>query len=337
MSFTEAPKSIHSTSGPIKWISNEDVFRVLTWDRLLPAIRSALVAYTQGPDHPHGAVQPLRTTIEVPQNQGVMIVMPGLVKKEGAMAVKTLTSIQNAQLGLCITSAIVQLMDSTTGCTTAILQGEALTELRTAAASAVATLEILRGRDVPKDGHDGTIVAVLGAGAQGRSHARVMTHILKPKKIMLWARRPEAAKALCATLQSEGIPAEVAATVQEAVKDADVINNCTSTSTPILKAEWVKPRAHVNSVGAHAPNKQEMEEDLVRAATIYADSYESAQREAGDIIKSGATVFAEIGEVILGTKPVLNDKITIFKSLGLAVEDVVSAQLVYQCLKTEEQ
>ncbi|XP_045609501.1 ketimine reductase mu-crystallin [Procambarus clarkii] len=334
MTSTKAPQLQQSTPGWVKWISDEDVFRVLTWDRLLPAVHRSLVAYTQGPDHPQGAVQPLRTWVKIPEHQGNMIVMPGLLKDD-ALVVKIITHFpMNAARGLSSFSALIVLMRHDSGLPVAILQGEAITELRTAAASAVATREILQGR---KDlDESGIIVAVLGAGAQGRSHARVMAHILKPRKIMIWARRLEASQELCETLNSEGIPAEVASSIQEAVKDADVINSCTATSTPILKAEWVKPKAHINSVGAPSPNMQEMEENLVREATVYTDSYEAARNESGDIIKSGAAVFAEIGEVILQTKPVLHDKITIFKSLGLAVEDAVSAQLVYELLKSEE-
>nr|XP_053653896.1 ketimine reductase mu-crystallin-like [Cherax quadricarinatus]XP_053653897.1 ketimine reductase mu-crystallin-like [Cherax quadricarinatus] len=315
----------------VRWISEEEVQSVLTWDQLLPAVRRALVAYTLGAHHPQGAIQPLRTRLSFPEPQGAMLVMPGLLK-EDSLVVKVIARFPtNAARGLNLSSCLVMLMQSDTGLPTAILEGKTITEFRTAAASAVATLEILQGRKELEDGS--MIIAVLGAGAQGRAHARVMAHILKPKKILLWARRLEAAQELCAILCSEGIPAEAVSSVQEAVEDADVINSCTFASTPILKAEWVKPRAHINSVGATTPNHQEMEEDLVRAANIYTDSFESARTELGDIIKAGAEVLGEIGELILHTKPVLNDKITIFKSLGLAVQDAVSAKLVYDLLK----
>ncbi|XP_042236370.1 ketimine reductase mu-crystallin-like [Homarus americanus] len=334
MSTTAASQGPQSIPGWVKFISDEDVTRVLTWDQLLPAVRCSLVAFTQGSGHPQGAVQPLRTWVKIPEHQGDMIVMPGLIKEE-SLVVKILTFFRNKAVpGQHHFNAIIMLMQSDTGIPLAVLQGRVITEMRTAAASAVATIELLQGRKDVKDGS--MIVAVLGAGEQGRSHARVMAHILKPEKIMVWSRRLESAKELCAVLCGEGIPAAAVATVQEAVKEADVINSCTATSTPILKAEWVKPGAHINSVGATSSDKQEMEGDLVRSATIYTDSYESAREESGDVIKYGAEVFGEIGEVILGRKPVQRGTITIFKSLGLAVEDAASAKLVYDLIKAEE-
>ncbi|KAK3863018.1 hypothetical protein Pcinc_031167 [Petrolisthes cinctipes] len=323
------------SQGLLRWVSDDQVRRVLTWDLLLPAVRQVLQAFTLGPDHCDGAVQPLRSRIKVNQHNGILLTMPGMMAGS-SMTVKILTAYpDNSAKGLPSHSSTILHMDPKTGLIEAILEGNAITEMRTAAASAVATLEIMSARDDQRRGKD-LVVAVLGAGAQAYSHARVMAHILKTDKVVVWARRTEAADQFCQTLQAEGIPAMVAATVQEAVVDADVINCCTATSTPLLQAAWIKPMAHINSVGAPHPDHQELEEELIRNAIVYTDSYNSAKNESGDVIKSGAAVYAEIGEILLQRKPVLTDRITIFKSLGLAVEDTVAAQLVCELLKAEE-
>ncbi|KAK7063301.1 hypothetical protein SK128_023555 [Halocaridina rubra] len=151
-------------------------------------------------------------------------------------------------------------------------------------------------------------------------------------QIRIWNRNIEAAEKLVTLLISENIKAEVSKSVQEAARDADIINTCTGASTPILKADWVKAGAHINSVGAPRPDFHEIEEDLVRKGIIYTDSRESAENEAGDVIKAGVPVFAEIGEVLLGSKPANKNSLTIYKSLGLAVQDAVTARLVYNML-----
>ncbi|XP_069985355.1 ketimine reductase mu-crystallin-like [Penaeus vannamei] len=318
----------------VKYIPDPVVRRVLTWDRLLPVVRRSLGAFSKGAKHPEGAVQPLRTSVAVEEHGGTMLVMPGLVRggaaHAGALATKIVSLFPgNAPKGLSTHHALVVLMEPSSGAPLAILEGEAITELRTAAASAVATLELAREKPA--------VVAVLGAGTQGRAHAKVMAHVLRPHKIRIWSRTPSSAESLASLLKSEGVPAEAATTVEEAVEGADVINTCTLSTTPILKAEWVKEGAHINSVGAPRPDWQEMEEQLVRSATVYADSREAAYKEAGDVIKAGAQVTAEIGEVILGSRPALRDNTTIFKSLGLAVEDAVSARLAYDLVMEEEE
>lgn len=318
--------------GSIKWINDDDVKRLLTWDVLIEKVRESMIAFSLGPDHPQGAIQPLRTKIPI-QDKGLMMVMPGLLKEQGALATKILTLFSgNAAKNISTHHSLVFLLEAETGIPAAIIDGKVLTEMRTAAASAVATIKLVKKK---KD----LVIAVLGAGNQGHSHAQVMAHVFKDCKIRVWSRRVESSRALVAALESEGIKAEVSTSVEDAVKGADVINTCTMASSPILKADWVKNGAHINSVGAPRPDWQELEEGLVREATVYADSKEAALKEAGDIIVSGASVFAEIGEVILGSQPVqkTNNNITIFKSLGLAVEDAVSARLVFDLVAQEKQ
>ncbi|CAL4096473.1 unnamed protein product, partial [Meganyctiphanes norvegica] len=314
----------------LRWIGESAIRGSLTWQVLVPAMRRALIAFSQGPDHDQGAVQPLRTAVPVHQQGGTLMVMPGYVPGEGALATKLVSMFpRNAAKGLSTHSAIVMLLNPDTGIPEALLEGGSITELRTAAASAVATLELMNDKSQAK----GPVIAVLGAGVQGQAHARVLNHLLKPSKVRIWSRTMSSCTAVCEILRGEGIPAEVAATVQDAVVDADIINTCTLAQQPILKMKWLKASVHINSVGAPRPDMQELEEELVRSAVIYADSREAAYKEAGDIIKSGAEVFAEIGELLTGKCEAHKDKITIFKSLGLAVEDAVAAKIVYNSLE----
>ncbi|XP_047469590.1 ketimine reductase mu-crystallin-like [Penaeus chinensis] len=189
----------------VKFISDPVVRRVLTWDRLLPAVRRSLEAFSRGPRHPQGAVQPLRTSVSVEEHQGTMLVMPGLMPGEGGSAGALATKIVslfpgNAAKGLSTHHALVVLMEPGTGAPLAILEGEAITELRTAAASAAATLELVR----EKPGEVTPFVCC---------------------QVRIWARKPEAAEALVLQLQAEGICAEPSTTVQEACKYTFEMNN----------------------------------------------------------------------------------------------------------------
>ncbi|GFO18737.1 ketimine reductase mu-crystallin [Plakobranchus ocellatus] len=150
-------------------------------------------------------------------------------------------------------------------------------------------------------------------------------------EVKIWNHRPERAIEFA---KSDHCchNTEACANVEEAVKDADVIVTVTSSSTPILMAEWIKPGAHINAVGACRPDWAEIDANLMRSAVVYVDSLEAALKESGDIILSKADVFAEIGEVINGSKPGLKEKTTVFKSLGMAVEDAVAAKIVLDAL-----
>lgn len=319
--------AIRSSHGWVSWVSEEDVRRVLTWDLVLAAVRRALEGVTRGPNHPSGAVQPLRTHVPA-AGRGQMLIMPGFVNEDAALSTKVL------QVFPGFHHSYIFLFHPTEGRLQAMIEGDAITEMRTAAASALATMEL---HPVLESEAHHEIVAVLGAGKQACVHAQVMAHCYKGAKIRIWARRPEAAEALVLQLRSEGICAESSTTVQEAVNDADIINICTGAAISILKGEWVKPGAHVNSIGALRPNCQEMDEALVKSATIYTDSREQALAGAGDIIKTGATITAEIGEVLLGQHAPPKNCTTIFKSLGLGVQDSVCARLVYDRLLAESE
>ncbi|MEI7447231.1 MAG: ornithine cyclodeaminase family protein [Burkholderiales bacterium] len=288
-----------------------DVRRLLDLDALLPAMRRALVDLSAG-----RVVQPLRTVMEVPAEQGLFFLKPALTSD--ALATKLITLIPgNPARGLPTLLATVVLMDPSTGRTLATMDGTWLTELRTAAVTAVAVDAIAPAG--PK------VVAMLGSGALARSHALALRAVRPVTEIRVWSRDP-ANVARCAA----DVGAVACASAEDAVRGADVVCTVTNASEPVLRGAWLKPGAFVAAVGAPRPTWRELDDDAMRAAVVIADSRHSAEHEAGDVILSGATVTAEIGEILAGTAPRPPAGSTVvFKALGQAVEDAVAARLVY--------
>ncbi|XP_072415856.1 ketimine reductase mu-crystallin isoform X2 [Chiloscyllium punctatum] len=147
-------------------------------------------------------------------------------------------------------------------------------------------------------------------------------------KVKVWSRTRERVEKFAKTV---GGPVTICASAKEAVLDADVVITVTMATEPILFGEWIKPGAHINAVGACRPDWRELDDGLMKSAVLYVDSREGAIRESGDVILSGAEIFAELGEVVKGTKPAVRDRTTVFKSLGMAIEDTVTAKLIYDC------
>jgi thiomorpholine-carboxylate dehydrogenase len=211
--------------------------------------------------------------------------------------------------------AVIALFDPKTGAPLALMDGRYITEMRTAAVSAVAT-DALASRDA-------RVLTILGAGVQANAHLEVLPHVRHFEEIRVWNHDPEKAQRFA---DEHGVKAME---LEAAVRDADVIVTATSAREPVLRGEWLKRGAHVNGVGACRPDWRELDDAAMRNVVIV-DSYEGAQKESGDVILSGATPFAELGEILSGTKRVEPGVTTVFKSLGMAVEDVAAAQLVYQ-------
>ncbi|KAF2365912.1 Ornithine cyclodeaminase/mu-crystallin [Trinorchestia longiramus] len=312
--------------GPLLWISECEVRKALTWDVLVPAMRDTLAAFCK-----QGLVeQPLRVRIHDEENNGFKLVMPGLVRPNAALATKILTMYpNNAAIGLPSHNAIIVLFDSHTGLPAAIVDGTSVTELRTAAASAAATLAIRKARG---DSEKCEVVAVIGAGVQGAAHARVMHHVLRPTEIRVWSRG--GGEQLTHALLSEGLPAVAADSLPAALQGADVITTCTFKLDDLIQEDWVKPEAIINAVGAANKGQRELSTQLLMSAAVYADSAEAAQVEAGDVVQTGVEVVGEVGKIISGELQVPRGKVIIFKSLGLAAEDAVAAKLVFDRLNT---
>src|SRR4051812_47979913 len=253
--------------------------------------------------------QPLRGVLA--QQGGFFGVMPASGE---AMGIKMVTFYpKNVELPTHM--AVIALFDPKTGQPLALMDGRYITEMRTAAVSAVAT-DALAARDAK-------VLTLLGAGVQARAHLEVLRHVRHFAEVRVGNHHPEKAERFA---EEHGIKAM---DIEEAGRDADVVVTATSARVPILKGAWLKPGAHVNAVGASRPDWRELDDDAMRNVVIV-DSYEGARNEAGDVILSGATPFAELGEILNGTKSVEPGATTIFKSLGMAVEDVAAAKLVYE-------
>lgn len=217
--------------------------------------------------------------------------------------------------------ATIFLVDSQTGTPLAIMDGRLITEMRTAAVSAVAT-KLLASPDAK-------ILAILGTGVQARSHIEALRIVRNFEGIRVWSPTRE---------HTERFAKEVGATAmsaEEAVRGADVIVTATNSKTPLLKGAWLKPGCHVNAIGACRPDWRELDNDAM-SNVIFVDSREGALKESGDVILSGTKIYAELGEALAGKVPARADETTVFKSLGMAVEDVAAAMLVYRSVAAEK-
>lgn len=293
-------------------LDNDAVRRHLALDALLPAIESALIELSAG-----HVVQPLRTVLELPDPGSLLFVKPALVG--GALATKLITQVPgNAARGLPTMIATLLLLDSASGVPLAVMDATWLTELRTAAVSAVAT-RALRDRQ-PKH------LAILGSGALARSHALALATVVPLRDISLWS--PTRANAeRCAA----DIGGRACADAESAVRNADIVVTVTNASTPVLMGRWLKPGALVHAVGAPRPGWRELDDEAMGNYVI-ADNRLAAETESGDVILSGARVQCEIGEVLAGSHRVPEGVTVIFKALGQAVEDAVAARIVYDAV-----
>jgi thiomorpholine-carboxylate dehydrogenase len=232
------------------------------------------------------------------------------------MGIKLVTVYEgNANRGLPTHQAVIQLMAADTGEPLVAMDGRLITELRTAAVSAVATRLLAKP--------NARILTILGSGVQARAHARALRLVRPFEEIRVWSRNTEHAKRCAEEIGGKTMDAE------SAVRGADVVVTVTYSAEPVLKGAWLAPGVLVNAVGAVGPAKRELDDGAMQG-TVIVDSRAAAAQESGDIIHSDAPVYAELGELLAGTKPIpANSNRTIFKSLGLAVEDVTAARLAW--------
>ncbi|XP_066465534.1 ketimine reductase mu-crystallin [Tiliqua scincoides] len=245
--------------------------------------------------------------------------MPAYSAHEDALTAKLVTFYEDlADPSAPSHRATLLLFDPSNGALRAVMDGSVITAKRTAAVSAIATKLLMPA--------DSEVLCILGAGVQAYSHYEIFTALFSFKEVRIWNRTKERAEKFAHSVDG---PVRVCSSAQEAVTGADVIVTVTMATKPILHGKWVKPEAHINAVGASRPDWRELDDDVMRNSVLYVDSREAALRESGDVILSGAKIFAELGEVLLGTKPALREKTTVFKSLGMAIEDTVAAKLVF--------
>ena len=290
----------------MEYLDEQKVRDLLDMDRLIGAMRQVLGEFSAGKWQ-----QPLRGVLA--QQGGFFGVMPASGE---SMGIKMVTFYpNNAGSDLPTHMAVIALFDPKTGEPLALMDGRYITEMRTAAVSAVAT-DALAARDAK-------VLTLLGAGVQAHAHLEMLNRVRSFNEVRIWNHHLEKAERFAEQHGARSMELE------PAVRDADVVVTVTSAREPIVRGAWLKPGAHVNAVGASRPDWRELDDDTMRNVIIV-DSYEGARNEAGDVILSGAKPFAELGEILNGTKQVEPGATTVFKSLGMAVEDVAAARLVYE-------
>jgi len=293
------------------YLDRDQVQAALHWETLIPAMKQALIAFSAGQ-----VVQPVRQTLTVEEEGGFFLLMPAISE---AMGVKLVTFYpRNADKDLHTHHAMIMLFERATGVPLAVMDGGLITEMRTAAVSAVAT-DLLAAPEA-------RVLAILGSGVQARSHVAALRQVRELDEIRVWSRTPAHAEALAAEVGGRSCSAE------EAVSGADVIVTTTPATEPVLQGAWLKPGAHVNAVGYAGAQGRELDSAAMQGV-VYVDSRAGAEVEAGDITFAGAEIYAELGEALAGGKRARVEEITIFESLGLAIEDVAAAQLVYDSVK----
>lgn len=317
-------------------LSAADVFRLLPMAECIGAMEAALRDLQQG-----RAEQPLRMILRPEAAPGLMAVMPSYRRDAdgaGAFGLKCVGVFHgNVGRGKDAHQGAVLLFDGATGEPLAAMNASAVTAIRTAAVSALATRVLARP--------DAGDLAIVGAGVQARSHLMALACVRKLRRVRVASRSLESARRFAEQMTSQSpVPVEPLASVAEAVKGADLIVTATNAAEPVLRREWVAPGTHVNAVGASLPSRREVDGDTMAAASLFVDRRESARSEAGDYVLAMAEgalgaerVLTELGEVLVGKKPGRTSlsEITLFKSLGLAVEDLAAAQHVYAKARVE--
>ena len=314
------------------FFDEEQVQAALHYSDLIPAIATALMEFSAG-----RVEQPPRTILRLDTNQSIgwFACMPAVY--QDVMGAKLVTFFPgNAQSGekngsaaghaLPTHMATIQLFSPTTGQPLAVLDGRCITEMRTAAVSAVA-LQLLAAPEA-------RVLAILGSGVQARAHLEALCLVRQFAEVRIASRTLEGAQAFVDAVMQEsgncfaGIDMR-AVTTEQAVRGADVIVTATSASQPVLRGAWLEPHALVLAIGAVAHDRRELDEEAMQRGAVLVESRETAMRESGDILLSGAAIYAELGELLSSTLPLPPEGIRVFKSLGLAVADLAAARLVY--------
>jgi ornithine cyclodeaminase len=315
-----------SENAMIPFYSASDIRSHLPMAECMDAMAEALGALSRG-----DTMQPLRSVLHLPDRAGALYVMPAYTGKPRALAVKVIGIFPgNRAKGIATHRGVVLCIDPDDGGVRAILDAGALTALRTAAVSALATRLLAR--------EDAAELAILGSGAQATPHLEAM-HLVRPiRKVRVFSpTRAHLERFVAEMSEAHHIPVSAATTAREAVEGADIVCTVTSSPQPVLKSEWLKSGVHINAVGASTPATREIDTATVRRARVFVDQRAATLAEAGDILlpmREGAigasAILGELGELVLGavkgrTGP---EDLTLFKSLGLAVEDAAAADRV---------
>jgi alanine dehydrogenase len=309
-------------------LSEKQVQGLLDIAELIEILETAHIQYSAGK-----AVMPVRLVVPLPQIQGRITSMPGYLTEDRALGMKVVTYFQgNPAKGFPPILATLLLFSADTGKIIAIMDGSTITAVRTACASAMAT-KALANRDTP-------VVGILGAGVQARAHIRALCRVRKLSRIKVYSPSGMSGAAVKKDLEAEtGVGIEVAKNPEETVRDSDLVVTVTTAQEPIISSSWLKPGAHINAVGSHRPDAREIDGPTLASAKVVVDSREAIMTECGDLllaIKENLItenhIHGEIGEVLAGKKAGRESagEVTLYKSVGIAIQDVATAQLLYR-------
>ena len=292
----------------IPYFDDAEVRAALRWSELIVAMERALAAFSSGK-----VLQPVRTWLTLEEGERYWGIMPAAA--QDTMGVKLVSFYpRNAGSEIPTVSALVLLVRPDTGEPIAMMDGRTITAMRTAAVSAAVTNRLAAP--------DSRVLALLGSGQQAQTHLEALSHVRSFKEVRVWSRTTEHAERFAARHGARAMDAE------SAVRDADVIVTATPAREPILKGAWLKRGAHVNAIGAPMPGWRELDDEAM-SNVVVVESRDAVEKESGDVILSQATIHAEAGEIFAGTKTVPASRTTVFKSVGMAIEDITTARLVF--------
>jgi alanine dehydrogenase len=308
-------------------LSEKQVQALIDIDELIAALERAHIQYSTG-----NAVMPVRLVVPLPQIEGRITSMPGFLNEDQALGMKVVTYFQNNPMqNLPSILATIMLFSPESGKMIAVMDGSYITAIRTACASAMAS-KVLSNSTA-------SVLGVLGAGVQAKAHITALARVRKLHGVKIYSPSGTSATRVKQELQSEIEAAiEVAKSAEEAVRGSDLIVIATTAKQPIVTAEWLKPGAHINAVGSHRPDLRELDGATLARSRVFVDSRDAIMAECGDVLLALAEksitadhVQGEIGEVLAATKPgrTKPDEVTLYKSVGIAIQDVATARLVY--------
>jgi len=292
----------------VLYLDEERVRALLQWDELIPAMENALADFSLG-----RVVQPVRNMLTVEEGKRYLGIMPAVAHE--AMGAKLVSFYPgNEGKGTPTHHAMILLFRPDTGEPLAVMDGRLITEMRTAAVSAAVTKYLAAP--------DARVLALLGSGVQAHAHLQALSRVRHFYDIRVWSRTAAHGERFAEQHNAKAMA------IADAVRGADVVVTATNALQPILDGDWLKRGAHVNAVGSPRPNWRELD-DRVMANILVVDSREAVLKESGDVILSGAEIYAEAGEIFAGKKAAAACETTVFKSVGLAIEDIATAKLVY--------
>lgn len=295
-------------------IKAEDVEKLLNLDELIADMRDALIALSAGK-----VMQPVRSVLTTAEPPGWFAVMPAI--HGDIMGAKLVTVFpKNAGTALPTHQAVILLFSAQTGEPLATLDGRVITAWRTAAVSALAT-QVLAPTEA-------RVLTILGSGVQARTHLAALQRVQRFQEVRVWSRTAENAARFAAETGARAM------NLEEAVRGADVICTVTHSAEPFLRGEWLKPRVHINAVGAVGLVHRELDDVTMRNAAVVVEQRAAAMNESAEIVSSGSSIYAELGELLAGTVARPKEAKTVYKSLGVAIEDVSAARLIWRNAKS---